>query len=110
MLIIYICFREPALFGNTLFRYVIILYKNARLFTEIRRLSYEVFVLSRMNSYWLGLSIGSKMKVFILLLSLAIITAAGSLLDAALPPERPQPATRDAVMAAQSKALMSFFF
>lgn len=51
MLIIYICFREPALFGNTLFRYVIILYNNARLFTEIRRLSYEVFVLSRMNTF-----------------------------------------------------------
>ena len=33
--------------------------------------------MSKMHSYWLGLSIGSKMKVFVLLLLLVIISAAG---------------------------------
>jgi hypothetical protein len=40
----------------------------------------------------------------------ASASAAGALLEAEEPTESPQPATRDAVITAQSTALMSFFF
>ncbi len=35
------------------------------------------FIVSKIKSYWLGLSIGSKMRVFVILLLLVIISAAG---------------------------------
>ena len=76
--------------------------------------------MAKLKSCWLSLPIGSKMRAFILLLLLVMVSgasasaagsAAGSVLLAAeLAPERPQPATRDAVITAQSTALMSFFF